>query len=134
MRFLIIKDNKVFNLSYFESKEEAERLNPDATCLENEDVNIQPGYLLEEGEFLPPLAIPYKPSKCTPRQIRQALSRLGLREAVEAAVEASDQDTKDWWEFSTTFERNRPQVLMMAIALGKTSKDLDDLWLLASSL
>lgn len=134
MRFLIIKENKVFNVSYFESQEEAERLNPDAACLENEDLTIKPGYLLEEGDFVPPVVIPQVPANVTPRQIRQAMSRIGLRATVEAAVAASDQDIKDWWEFSTTFERNRPQVLMMATALGKTAEDLDNLWLLASSL
>lgn len=134
MRFLIIKDNKVFNISYFESQEEADRLNPDATCLESDNLEIKPGFIYDQGSFSAPMIEAKVPATVTPRQIRQAMSRIGLRETVEAAVAASDQDIKDWWEFSTTFERNRPQVLMMAAALGKTSEDLDNLWLLAASL
>ena len=41
----------------------------------------------------------------TPRQIRQALTASGLRAAVEGAVAASDQDTKDWWEFAQRARR-----------------------------
>ena len=70
----------------------------------------------------------------SPRQIRQALTRAGLRTAVETAVAAGDQDLKDWWEFSTTFERLNPQVTAMGAALGVSDTQLDDLWTLASTL
>lgn len=70
----------------------------------------------------------------SPRQIRQALTIAGLRASVEAAVAASDQDTKDWWEFATVFERNHAKVVAMTAALGVTEKQADDLWLLAASL
>lgn len=78
----------------------------------------------------PPIRIP----SVSPRQIRQALTRVGLRQAVEAAVAAGDQDTKDWWEFSTVFERNNPVVLAMGIALSVSEAQLDSLWLLAGTL
>lgn len=74
------------------------------------------------------------PSSVSPRQIRQALTRAGLRTAVETAVLQGDQDLKDWWEFSTTFERNHPQVIIMAAALNVSNQQLDDLWILAGSL
>lgn len=70
----------------------------------------------------------------SPRQIRQALTMVNLRAAVEAAVAASDQDTKDWWEFATEFERNHPKVIAMCAALGVSDQQADDLWLLAASL
>lgn len=70
----------------------------------------------------------------SPRQIRQALTRAGLRAAVEAAVAAGDQDLKDWWEFSTAFERLNPQVTAMAAALGVSESALDSLWALGASL
>lgn len=57
-----------------------------------------------------------------------------LREAVEQAVLAGDQDIKDWWEFSTVVERSNPQVVTMAAALGMDEAALDDLWRLASTL
>ena len=70
----------------------------------------------------------------SPRQIRQALTRAGLRATVEAAVAAGDQDTKDWWEFSTVFERSNPVVLAMGTALSVSEKQIDDLWILAGTL
>lgn len=73
-------------------------------------------------------------TRITPRQIRMALTQMGLRSQVEAAVAAGDQDLKDWYEFSTQFERNHPQVLAMATALNVTSQQLDSLWQLGSTL
>lgn len=74
------------------------------------------------------------PKSASPRQIRQALTRAGLRAGVEAAVAAGDQDIKDWWEFATEFQRGNTHVAAMATALGVTSRQLDDLWTLAASL
>jgi hypothetical protein len=71
----------------------------------------------------------------TPRQIRQALTRAGLRTAVEQAVSLSgDQDLKDWWEFASAFERLHPKVVSMGEALNVSSSSLDDLWALGASL
>lgn len=74
------------------------------------------------------------PVSVSPRQIRQALSRAGLRTAVESAVAAGDQDTKDWWEFATEFERTHPMVVGMGAALGQTALQLDSLFTLAATL
>lgn len=79
------------------------------------------------------------PSAVSPRQIRQSMNRTSwgeaiLRDAVEAAVAAGDRDLKDWWEFSTVVERNNPQVVAMAAALGMDDSALDDLWRLAATL
>ena len=78
------------------------------------------------------MALPIAP--ISPRQIRQALSRVGLRQAVESAITAADQDVKDWWEFATQFERQHPMVAEMGSALGQTEAQLDALWELAGSL
>lgn len=78
----------------------------------------------------PPAPIP----NVSPRQIRQALTRLNLRQGVEAAVAAGDQDLKDWWEFSTEFDRRHPLVAQMGASLGVTADQLDGLWALAGSL
>ena len=74
------------------------------------------------------------PRSISPRQVRQALTRVGLRAAVEAAVAGGDQDIKDWWEFATAFERDNQHVIEMAAALGVTERQLDDLWTLGGSL
>ena len=80
----------------------------------------------------PPEPAPLLP--VSPRQIRQALSRAGLRTAVETAIAAGDQDGKDWWEFATQFERLHPTVVAMGQALGQTDAQMDALWELAASL
>jgi hypothetical protein len=70
----------------------------------------------------------------TPRQIRMALTRIGLRESVEVAVNAGDQDLKDWWQWSQTFERNHPAVIQMGQALGQAPEQIDYLWTLGATL
>ena len=79
---------------------------------------------------VPPVVFP----SLSPRQIRQALTRAGLRSAVEAAVAGGDQNLKDWWEFSNAFERNHPEVVAMAAALGVSNDSLDLLWELGAAL
>lgn len=70
----------------------------------------------------------------SPRQIRQALTRAGLRASVEAAVASGDQDLKDWYEFSTAFDRQNPQVTAMGVALDVSPTSLDELWALGATL
>ena len=77
---------------------------------------------------------PQVPQSVSPRQIRQALSKLDLRKSVENAVASGDQDLKDWWEFSTEFVRGHPMVLGMATSLGISEGQLDGLWIEAFKL
>lgn len=74
------------------------------------------------------------PRSVSPRQIKQALTRAGLRQQVEDAVAAGDQDLKDWYAESTDFERMNQHVLDMAVTLGVTERQLDDLFTLAGTL
>ena len=74
------------------------------------------------------------PTSISPRQLRQALTAAGLRSAVETAIAAADQDTKDWYEFATQIERSHPMVNVMAGGLGVTQRQLDDLFTLAGRL
>jgi hypothetical protein len=80
---------------------------------------------------VPPVPVP---ESVSPRQIRQAMTQFGLRSVVEESIAGGDQNAKDWYEYATAFERNNPIVLGMAQALGVTSQQLDDLWILAGSL
>lgn len=98
------------------------------------DDAVQVGYTYADGVFTAPAPVSLVPSVVSPRQIRQALTAAGLRASVEAAVAASDQDTKDWYEFSTAFERAHPAVIAMGIALGVSADALDDLWIAAGAL
>jgi hypothetical protein len=70
----------------------------------------------------------------TPRQVRLQLTAIGLRKAVEDYVSASSQDVKDWWEFSTSIERNSPLLISVAIQLGLSSEQLDQFFTDASKL
>lgn len=96
----------------------------DATAQEIADMEAQQAAAL----------VPVVPTSVSPRQIRQALTAAGLRGSVEAAIAAADQDTKDWYEFATAFERNHPMIAALATGLGVTEPQLDGLWILAGSL
>jgi len=74
------------------------------------------------------------PESISPRQFRQALTASGLRSAIESAIAGSDQDTKDWYEFSTSFERHHPVVVAMVASLGYTEQQADAVWTLGASL
>lgn len=74
------------------------------------------------------------PEILTPRQIRMALTRAGLRQAVEEAVAAAGGDLLDWWEYSTQFERGHPLVAQMAEGLGISPEQVDGLWRLGATL
>lgn len=78
----------------------------------------------------PPAPVP----TVTPWQIRKALNAAGLRTAVEAAVAAADQTTKDAWEFAQEFRRDNPLIAAVAVTMGKTEQEIDDLFTLARSL
>lgn len=74
------------------------------------------------------------PESVSPRQIRQALSRADLRQSVETTIAAGDQDTRDWYEYATAFERTNSHVIAMGNLLGVSDSQLDDLWRLAGTL
>lgn len=74
------------------------------------------------------------PASVDARQIRLALTQMGLRSSVENAISGGDQDLRDWWEFSLHVERTHPRVLAMAAALNVPSNQLDSLWTLAATL
>lgn len=66
--------------------------------------------------------------------IRRALTQMGLRAATEQAVAQADQDTKDMWEFATSYHRTNPFTLVIANALNKTDADLDELFTIAKQI
>lgn len=78
--------------------------------------------------------LPTPDAQISPRQVRMAMTQMNLRTLVESAVANGDQNLQDWYQFSTVFERNHPQVLAMAQALNISSQDLDALWALGATL
>lgn len=109
-----------------------------------QDIPADASLVVIDGEFynvyLPGDELPTAPQQAeviapvSPRQLRQALTRTGLRSAVEAAVAAADQDTRDWWEFATEFDRQHPALVGMAAQLGYTPEQVDQVFALAASL
>lgn len=92
------------------------------------------GDLWNGATFSKPVTAPAVPQSITPRQFRQSLTHFGFRSAIESAIAAADQDTKDWYQFATSFERASPVVATMAQALGFTSTQVDAVWLYAATL
>jgi hypothetical protein len=77
----------------------------------------------------------------TARQIRLALRKVGLREAVEQAIASSgNPDLHDWWEYSTEYDRYHPIVSAMLPVLSTvtgsqiTEEMADQVWELAETL
>jgi hypothetical protein len=93
------------------------------------------GWRYIDSQLLPPLPPPVLPvTAVTRRQFKQALTRAGLRATVEAIIAAADQDTKDWYNDSLNFERANPLLNAMAVGMGKTPVDIDNLFALADTL
>jgi hypothetical protein len=77
-----------------------------------------------------PLVIPYT---VTIKQGRLALLEAGYLDVVETAIASGNRADKITWEFSSEINRADPLVANMAIALGLSETDLDNLFLLAST-
>lgn len=99
------------------------------------------GDLYENGGFKKaPIIIPepepiQMPTQITPRQIRQQLTAIGLRQTVEDLISAStDYNLKDWWEYSQDFQRSHPILKEMGEKLGMSEDDMDNFFIEASKL
>lgn len=81
----------------------------------------------------------YVPESVLPRQFRQALVILGISIAdIENAINSLPEPSKSLarieWEYSLAFQRNNPFVSQVGYILNKTPSQLDDIWILASTL
>lgn len=108
--------------------------------VEDADPRPGPGWFYEDEEFAPPVEqesseIP----DVTPRQIRQALVLMGVSLTdIDNALNSLSEPTKSLarieWEYSISFQRQRPLVNTMGAMLGWTSDQLDALWIFAATL
>lgn len=95
------------------------------------EVPLKPGADFEwDGEAWlasepPPPPVPVSVSRF---QARAALHNAGLLTAVEAAVAAADPFTQIAWADATEFRRDSPTIAALAVALGMTGAQLDDLF------
>ena len=85
-----------------------------------------------------PVAAPTVPQSVTMRQARLALLQTGKYAAVNSAIASMPGEAGDAarieWEFSSVVERKRAYVQQIAVALGMSSQQLDDLFTLAATL
>lgn len=79
-------------------------------------------------------APPPVPEILSARQFRLALNHFSMRAQADTFVAAADQDTKDWYEFATQFERHHPRVLAAMQALGITDAQADAVWTFGAGL
>lgn len=70
----------------------------------------------------------------TPRQIRLALSQIGVRQEIEDWVKAQDITVQDSWQYATEVTRDNPLVIAACEAVGKTDAELDAVFALARTL
>jgi hypothetical protein len=119
----------------------ARKIRPDWELAEGEAFKVEnwvPGMVWDgltvrlplEGEQLPDEV----PEAVTMRQARLALLQVGLLSQVEEVITQADTATKITWEFTSTVERNSPLISSLAPSLGLSDTDLNNLFILASTL
>jgi hypothetical protein len=70
----------------------------------------------------------------TQRQLRLGLLQSGIDPDTITAMLSSNKESLIEWNYATTIDREHPLVIQMGLALGKTSKEIDDLFRLAKEL
>lgn len=92
--------------------------------------------IYQKGDTLPVSVPEVVANLITPRQFRQALSRLSaaMRQSFDTQFATLSQDDKDWWAFEKEYERTAPQVARLAAKMGVNSAQLDSLWAAAGKL
>jgi len=79
-------------------------------------------------EAAKPIIIP----TLTMRQARLALLNLGLLADVEAAITTTE--SRIWWDYSPSVERSNPLVISVLTVLGKTSTEIDAMFISAAAI
>jgi hypothetical protein len=97
--------------------------------------NCTTEWTYDGSNFIEPvIPEPIIPSVVTMRQARLALLQSNLLATVEQAVSAGSEADKITWEYATEVHRSETLVQNLAVGLGLSETDLDNLFLLASSL
>lgn len=82
-------------------------------------------------EIASPVIVPQVVSRA---QFILALLQIGLLDEVEAAIEAADRATQINYKERLEFERGFPLIATMAQVMGKTDAEIDQVFILASTL
>lgn len=139
MRFAIIENNIVTNI-ILADQEFVDDLDAEAINVTDKECNI--GDVRNGASFAPPTPVAVVvtvPQAVTRRQALQQLIIEGLDDDVESVLAAIPNNTTRklmtvWYRDSQIFERNRPEILQVWQALGRTAKQLDDTFIAASKL
>lgn len=87
------------------------------------------------SDFIGPLPPePVIPTAVSMRQARLALLQVNLLTQVETAIASGTQADQITWEYATEVNRSDALVQNLSVALGLSETDLDNLFILASSL
>jgi hypothetical protein len=83
--------------------------------------------------------LPSVPPSVSPRQMRIALITSGvslqdIEDTLDSLPEPHRSIAKVTWEYSVEFQRNNPILISLAPMLGLTEQQVDDLFILASTL
>ena len=84
------------------------------------------------GVFSPPAPVVSVPAGVTAPQLREGLTALGMRAALEAVVAKQSQAVQDYYAFSTVFSRDNPQLAAIAAAGGFTDAQVDAVFVAAA--
>lgn len=90
---------------------------------------------LAEGPILPyvpPVKAP--PVSVSARQARLALEDAGLLDTINTAFNGKAKKARIEWEYAAEIRRDSPLVASMAVELGLTAEQLDQLFLAADAL
>lgn len=143
MVYAQIKNSKVENLIIIEDSSLLSLfLNGFDYIIRVDNLNPQPGpgWSYDGVNFSAPIPqVDTTIPDVTPRQIRQALILNGVSLAqIDTALNSLSEPTRSLaqveWEYSISFQRNRPLVANVAAMLGWTPDQLDTLWRFAATL
>lgn len=91
----------------------------------------------KKGQPVPPAppSMPNTPpASVTSAQAKIQLRRAGLRDKVDAAVQAAGGEVLDWFTDARTWERNNPYVAQIGTSLNLKAADIDALFVAASQI
>jgi len=138
----ILDNNIVVEVSDINDAEYEVLIKTHQLLIDVQDFAITPqvGWILDGNKLVPPSSEQTPiPVSVTSRQIRLALLYSGISlSVIDAAINSMPEPTKSvarvTWDYSTLVFRNNPMIATMQPALGLTKEQIDQLFILASTL
>jgi hypothetical protein len=101
--------------------------------------DVDRGWLTKDGgrSFEAPPAPTPEPqpiTSVTSAQAKIQLRRAGLRDKVDAAIQAADGEVQDWFTDARVWERDNPHVVDIGTSLGLKPADIDALFEAAAQI